>query len=83
MRKLNHIDMKKASRSSTETLNYIRVATEKIDGSAGVLYLHSWGTGHQEYIFSNHAEAQLYADSFRSEETEVIVDKLDDSKSPE
>lgn len=42
------------------TLCFIREATVKKDFQAGVLYLHSWASGHQELIFGTHDDAAKF-----------------------
>jgi hypothetical protein len=41
-----------------ETLTYVRVARKAKDGQDGFIYLHHWGTGWQELIYSSHEAAK-------------------------
>lgn len=45
---------------SLHSLTYIRRATVARDGSAGLLYLHDYGTGYQHLIFQTHEHAKTW-----------------------
>lgn len=42
------------------TLTYIKPATKANDGINGFIYLHNFGTGYQQLIFTTHEEATLF-----------------------
>lgn len=43
------------------TLNYRSPARKSLHGKDGFIYLHSWGTGYQELVFTSHADAERFA----------------------
>lgn len=45
------------------TFIFLRIAKQKVDGYAGVLYLHHFGTGWQELIFTSHEAAKGFEQS--------------------
>ena len=43
-----------------ETLNFVRVATEKKDNAKGFIYMHNWATGWQELVFNSKESAEAW-----------------------
>ena len=47
--------------ATTNSLNFIRNAGQRDIPNAGVIYLHHFGTGHQELVFASHERAAAWA----------------------
>ena len=45
------------------TVTYVRLARPKDDGYKGLVYFHSWPTGHQYLVFNDAAHAQAFSDA--------------------
>ena len=58
---MTQVEQIKQAATAKEWLTFVRPANRNDSPSTGFVYMHHWGTGHQELVFSSHKNAMEFA----------------------